>query len=96
MKKILLIFLLLPLLNNCSQYTAMVAPVITLNQTGSVLQASRSLSSSLAVKKINQDYKYELNSEKYCQTIHSAELNQIFFETVESMDCYYDPMSVYR
>jgi len=96
MKKILLIFLLLPLLNNCSQYTAMVGPAITLNQTGNVLQASRALSSSMAVKKINQKYKDELNSEKYCRTIHTAELNQIFFETIESMDCYYDPMSIYR
>jgi len=96
MKKILLIFLLLPLLNNCSQYTAMVAPAITLNQTGSVLQASRSLSSSLAVKKLNKEYKNEFSNEKYCQTIHTAELNQIFFETVKSMDCYYDPMSIYR
>ena len=37
----------------------MVAPAITLNQTGSVLQASRSLSSSLAVKKLNKEYKNE-------------------------------------
>jgi len=96
MKKILLIFLLLPLLNNCSQHTAMVAPVIKLAHTGSFAQASTSLTSSLAMNKLNQDYKDELNSVKYCPTIHSAELNQIFFETLDSIDCYYDPMSIYR
>ena len=96
MKKILVIFLLLPLLSNCSQYTAMVGPSVTFAETGSILRASASLSSSLAMNKFNQDYKNQSNSEKYCPTIHSSELNKIFFETVESMNCYYDPMSIYR
>ena len=96
MKKILLIFLLLPLLNNCAQHTAMVGPIINLAYTGSITQASTSLTSSLVMKKLNQDYKEELNSVKYCPTIHTAELNQIFFETLDSIDCYYDPMSIYR
>ena len=96
MKKILLIFLLLPLLNNCSQYTAMVGPSVTLAETGNVLQASASLSSSLAINKLNQHYKKELESEKYCRTVHSSELNKIFFETIDGINCYYDPMSIYR
>jgi len=96
MKKILLIFLLLPLLNNCAQHTAMLGPVINLAYTGSITQASTSLTSSLVMNKLKHDYKDELNSVKYCPTIHSAELNQIFFETLDSIDCYYDPMSIYR
>ena len=65
MKKVLLIILLIPFLSNCSQYTAMVGPTITL-------------------------------AENICPTIHSSELTEIFFETLEQMDCEYDPMSIYR
>ena len=96
MKKILLTILLLPFLSNCTQYTAMVGPSLTFAQTGSVLQASTSLSSSLAMNKFKNDYMEELNAEKICPTIHSSELNQIFFETIEHMDCFYDPMSILR
>ena len=74
----------------------MVGPSLTFAQTGSVLQASTSLSSSLAMNKFKNDYMEELNAEKICPTIHSSELNQIFFETVEHMDCFYDPMSILR
>ena len=27
---------------------------------------------------------------------YDYELNQIFFETIEHTDCFYDPMSIYR
>ena len=74
----------------------MVGPSLTLAQTGSVLQASTSLSSSLAVNKIKNDYKNEFKVEKICPTFHTSELNEIFFETIEHMDCYYDPLSILR
>ena len=74
----------------------MVGPSLTFAHTGSVLQASTSLSSSLAVNKIKNDYKNELLVEKICPTVHSSELNEIFFETIEHMDCYYDPLSILR
>tara|TARA_Y100000817_G_scaffold296055_1_gene271295 strand:- start:455 stop:745 length:291 start_codon:yes stop_codon:yes gene_type:complete len=95
-KKIILIILLLPILNNCGQYSAMVGPSITLAQTGSIAQATTSLSSSLAINKVKNDYIHNLNAENICPTHHSSELNQIFFETIEHMDCYYDPMSILR
>ena len=96
MKKILLIFFLLPLLSNCTQYTAMVGPGLTMVETGSILKTSTSLSSSLAMNNMKQDFVSELNNEKICRTTHSSELSQIFFETVEHTDCFYDPMSIYR
>ena len=95
-RKIILLLLIVPFLNNCTQYTAMVGPSLTLAQTGNVIQASASLSSSLAVNKLKNNYMDELNVEKICPTIHSSELNQIFFETIEHMDCFYDPMSILR
>jgi|TARA_B100001741_G_scaffold284708_1_gene260436 hypothetical protein len=95
-RKIILLLLIVPFLSNCTQYTAMVGPSLTFAQTGSVLQASTSLSSSLAMNKLKNDYMEELSAEKICPTIHSSELNQIFFETIEHMDCFYDPMSILR
>ena len=95
-KKIILIILLLPILNNCTQYSAMVGPSITFAQSGSVLQATSSLSSSLAIDKVKNDYINNLNAVNICPTHHSTELNQIFFETIEQIDCYYDPMSILR
>ena len=96
MKKFLLILLFIPLLSNCTQYTAMVGPSFTFAQTGSFIQASTSLSSSLMMNKVKDDFANELEAERICPTHHSAELNQIFFETIEHMDCYFDPMSIYR
>ena len=95
-KKIILIILLLPILSNCTQYSAMVGPSITFAQSGSVLQATSSLSSSLAINKVKNDYINNLNAVNICPTHHSTELNQIFFETIEQLDCYYDPMSILR
>ena len=96
MKKIILIILLLPILNNCTQYSAMVGPSLTFAHSGSVLQATSSLSSSLAINKVKNDYINNLNAVNICPTHHSTELNQIFFETLEQIDCYYDPMSILR
>tara|TARA_Y100001949_G_C15909992_1_gene296436 strand:- start:413 stop:703 length:291 start_codon:yes stop_codon:yes gene_type:complete len=95
-KKIILIILLLPILNNCTQYSAMVGPSLTFAHSGSVLQATSSLSSSLAINKVKNDYINNLNAVNICPTHHSTELNQIFFETIEQIDCYYDPMSILR
>ena len=96
MKKVLLILFLLPLLNNCSQYSAIVGPSITFAETGSILQATGSLSSSLAMNNVKQSLNDEVNNQNICQTVHSSELNQIYFETIEHTDCFYDPMSIYR
>ena len=96
MKKIILILLLIPLLNNCGPYSAAVGPSLTMLNSGSILQASASYASSSAMKKFKEDYINELNVEKICPTVHSSELNEIFFETIDHMDCYFDPMSIHR
>ena len=96
MKKILLMLLLIPLLNNCTQYSAMVGPSFTLAKTGSILQTTTSLSSSLAMTTIKTNFANELKNENICPTVHTSELNKMFFETLEHLDCFYDPMSIYR
>ena len=96
MKKIFLTLLLLPILTNCSQYSAMIGPTSTLAESGSVLQATSSLSGSLAMNGAKKNMMAELNNQNICPTFHSSELSEIFFETLEQMDCVYDPMSIYR
>ena len=88
--------LLIPLLNNCTQYSAMVGPSFTLAKTGSVLQTTTSLSSSLAMTTVKTNFANELKNENICQTVHTSELNKMFFETLEHLDCFYDPMSIHR
>ena len=88
---------MLPILSNCAQYSAMISPALTLAHTGSLAQASTSLSSSLAINEVKKEYvANSLTAERICPTAHSAEINKIFFETIEEMDCYYDPLSILR
>ncbi len=86
----------MPLLNSCGPFSAAVGPSLTLVKSGSILQASASYAGSSVMKKFKKDYISESNVEKICPTVHSSELNEIFFETIEHMDCYFDPMSIHR
>ena len=74
----------------------MIGPTLTLAESGSVLQATSSLSGSLAMNGAKKNIMAELNNQNICPTFHSSELSEIFFETLEQMDCVYDPMSIYR
>ena len=74
----------------------MLSPALTLAHTGSLAQASTSLSSSLAINEVKKEYTNNLQAERICPTVHSSELNAIFFETLEHTGCYYDPLSILR
>ena len=80
------------MLSNCAQYSAMLSPALTLAHTGSITQAT----SSLAINEVKKEYTNNLQAERICPTIHSSDLNAIFFETVEEIGCYYDPLSILR
>ena len=96
MKRIFLLMFILPILSNCTQYSAMISPAFTLAHTGSIAQASTSLSSSLAINQVKKEYTNNLQAERICPTFHSSELNAIFFETIIETGCYYDPLSILR
>ena len=83
-------------MSNCAQYSAMISPALTLAHTGSIGQATTSLSSSLAINEVKKEYTHNLQAERICPTVHSSELNAIFFETIEHTGCYYDPLSILR
>ena len=74
----------------------MLSPALTLAHTGSIGQATTSLSSSLAINEVKKEYTNNLQAERICPTVHSSELNAIFFETLEHTGCYYDPLSILR
>ena len=74
----------------------MINPSLTLASGGTISQASSSLASSLAVGQVRQSVEAEMTTQNYCSIFHSSELNEIFFETVDHLDCIYDPMSIYR
>ena len=84
------------LLSGCGQYTAMIGPSYTLLETGNVLQASTSLGSSYGMQTVRKNVSNEVKAERICQTVHSSELTEIFFETLDRDDCIFDPMSIYR
>ena len=96
MKRIFFLLLLLPILSNCTQYSAVIGPGITLAHTGSFAQASTSLSSSLAINEVKKEFNNNLEAERICPTFHSSELSAVFFETLEHTGCYYDPLSILR
>ena len=97
MKKILIIFFTIFFLTGCSQNSAMLGPSIKFVETGSVLQATTSYGSSRGLNFVGQSVNEELQAERICQTDHSSEISQIFFERLDRDDnCIFDPMSIYR
>ena len=84
------------MLSNCTQYSAMISPALTLAHTGSLAQASTSLSSSLAINEVKKEFNNNLEAERICPTFLSSELSAVFFETLEHTGCYYDPLSILR
>ena len=84
-------------LTGCSQYSAMLGPSIKLVETGSILQAATSYGSSRSLNFVGQNVNEELQADRICQTDHSSEISEIFFERLDRDDnCIFDPMSIYR
>ena len=103
MNRILILLLSIVILNGCAQSTSFVGPSYTLVKSGSAIQAGNSVAMSYGFKKaFNQiDTNTMLTSIvdrdiRECQTIHSSDLSEIFFDTLDGMDCYRDPFSVFK
>ena len=103
MNKILVLLLSIIILNGCAQSTSFVGPSYTLAKSGSIVQAGNSVAMSYGFKtafnKIDTNTMLTsiIDSDiRECQTIHSSDLSEIFFDTLDGMDCYRDPFSVYK
>ena len=103
MNRILVLLLGIVILNGCAQSTSFVGPSYTFAKSGSVIQAGNSVAMSYGFKKaFNQiDTNTMITSLldgdiRECQTIHSSSLSEIFFDTLDGIDCYRDPFSVFK
>ena len=103
MKKILFLLFGIVILNGCAQSTSFVGPSYTFAKSGSLIQAGNSVAMSYGFKKAlnkidtNTMITSLVDSDiRECQTIHSSDLSEIFFETLDGMDCYRDPFSVFK
>ncbi len=110
MKKIFFLISMLAILNGCAQTTSLVGPTYTIAKSGSIIQAGNSFAASYGIKKLTgttpgeyamsfvNDYKVDpllmTENERECQTFHSSSLTEIFFETLDGIDCIRNPFSI--
>ena len=102
MRKTLVTLLFILFLNGCAQTTSMMGPTYTMVKTGSIFQTGSSVATSYGVKQvlgqspseyvisIASNDKHEVNE---CQ---SFTLSDIFFDTLDNLDCLRNPFSVLR
>ena len=103
MNKILVLLIGIVILNGCAQSTSFVGPSYTFAKSGSIIQAGNSVAMSYGFKKaLNQTNTNTMITSlvdsdiRECQTIHSSDLSEIFFDTLDGIDCYRDPFSVFK
>ena len=93
MIRVLLILFSFIFLTGCIQSSAMLGPAISIATTGSVQKAviSQGINRSIknrSGKSIGEHAYSSLNKDiRNCETMHSASLNEIFFETLDEIDC---------
>ena len=112
MKKIFLLISMLAILNGCAQSTSLLGPTYTMAKSGSIIQASSSFVASYGFKQATGSTPGEYamsfaksfdeepllltEKQRECQTFHSSTLSEIFFETLDGIDCIRDPFSVLK
>ena len=94
MKKILFGLLASVFLQGCGPSATIVSTGITLVKSGSATKAAAASGSGLFIKKKTGKQPIEhladntINAElRNCSITHSAEINQIFFTTLDEFDC---------
>jgi len=92
--KIFIYVLIGIILSGCAQSTAMLAPAISLVSSGNRSQASLTYFTNKAVEKetgmntLQYVTDKTMDSEiRECEIVHSAEINEIFFNTLDEIDC---------
>ena len=93
MIRVLLIFFSFIFLTGCMQSGAMLGPAISVATTGGVQKAIISQGINHGIKKSSgksiSEHAFSSLNEKIrnCETTHSTSLNEIFFETLDEIDC---------
>ena len=100
------------ILNGCAQYSSLVGPSYTFAKSGSILQAGNSFAASYGFKSLtgktpgeyafssfaeNDKSEFLLTAQdRECETFHSSSLSEIFFDTLDGIDCFRDPFSILK
>jgi hypothetical protein len=91
--RLILIFFIFIFLTGCIQGSAMLGPIISIGTTGSIQKTLISQSVNYGIKNSSGKSISEhaasafIEEIRNCETIHTASLNQIFFETLDEIDC---------
>tara|TARA_Y100000590_G_scaffold392919_1_gene470743 strand:+ start:178 stop:480 length:303 start_codon:yes stop_codon:yes gene_type:complete len=100
MKKIILFIFVVVVLNGCAEYTSFLGPSITVAKTGSVTRAGSTLAASYGLEHgtgLSARSIVEESAElRECKVVHSAEINKIFFSTLDEIDCVKHDPSIFR
>ena len=104
MRKSVLLITTLVFLNACAEYSSLLGPSYTMVKTGSVINAGKSVAAKYGFKKVTGkspgDFVNSFFSRdeeiRECQTLHSSNLNKIFFTTLDEIDCFRDPFSILK
>ena len=101
MKRLILLIFGSVILNGCAEYSALVGPSFTMAKSGSVVQTGTTYATSYGIKKtLGQSPINSLLAQtenvRECQTIHSSSLNEIFFDTLDEIDCVRAPFSILK
>ena len=105
MKKLFVILLAILFLNGCAQTTSMMGPTYSMAKTGSIIQTGSSIATSYGVKQAlgqsPSEYIFSLaKNEKQkvneCKSFNSTDLYNIFFDTVDKIECLRNPLIVLK
>ena len=104
MKKNIFFVTIFIILNGCAQYSSIIGPTYTMAKSGSFLNTGAYMATSYGFKKktgqspgeyVNSFINQKENIRE-CQTLHTSTLNEIFFETLDEIDCFRDPFSILK
>ena len=91
MKKFIFFIFACVFLNSCAEYTTLVGPSYTMTNTGSIMKAGSSFAAGYTFRKATDgrygDAFINTSSTRTCKIKHSSDLNKIFFETLDEIDC---------
>ena len=100
MKKNIFLILIFLILNGCAEYSSLFGPTYTIAKTGSAVRASTSLAATYGFEKgfgaTPGEVLLENSQVRKCEITHSSDLNQIFFHTLDELDCVRDKSGVLR
>ena len=91
MKKFIFFIFTCVFLNSCTEYATLVGPSYTMTNTGSIVKAGSSFAAGYTFRKATDgsygDAFINTSSTRTCKIKHSSDLNKIFFETLDEIDC---------